>query len=61
MLPSKQKEKKLLVCNLCSYNKPLTEDLITSYNFNKEIDHPLGEEYKNLVKMENWEKKEIYD
>jgi DNA-directed RNA polymerase subunit M/transcription elongation factor TFIIS len=61
MLPSKQKEEKLLVCNLCNYNKKATEDLTKSYNFNKEIYHPPGEEFKNLEKIEEWKEKEIYN
>lgn len=59
MLPSKQREEKRLVCNLCNFNKPLAEDLIKSYNFNKEIHHPPGEEFKNLEKIEEWKEKEI--
>jgi hypothetical protein len=61
MIPSKQKVGRFLVCNLCNYNKPLNEDLINSYNFNKEISHPLGDEFKNLEKIEKWKEKEIYN
>ena len=65
MLPSKKDEKqngiKLLVCNLCDNKKLVSEELADSYTFNKEINHPHGEEFKNLKKMENWKRKEIYN
>lgn len=54
MLPSKDKDQKILVCNLCAQTKPLEEDFIDSYTFYKEIHHPIGEEFKNLEKMKDW-------
>jgi len=54
MLPSKDKDKKILVCNSCAQTKPLEENLIDSYTFTKEIYHPPGEEFKNLEKMKDW-------
>ena len=35
MLPSKDKDKKILVCNSCAQTKPLEENLINSYTFTK--------------------------
>lgn len=61
MLPSKQKDEKLLECNICNHKEPIVGDLINSYKINKEVYHPPGEEFKNIVNMENWEKKEIYN
>jgi len=57
MLPSKEKNEKMLVCNLCGKTKPLDADIIESYTFITEIEHPKGEEFKNLEKMKHWEKK----
>ncbi|MFX1572923.1 MAG: hypothetical protein ACFFB0_09245 [Promethearchaeota archaeon] len=54
MLPSKDKTKKVLICNLCGKSKPLEADIIESYVYIKEIDHHPGEEFKNLEKMKNW-------
>ncbi len=54
MLPSKVKDKKILVCNSCAQTKSLEGDFIDSYIFNKEICHPTGEEFKNLEKMKDW-------
>jgi DNA-directed RNA polymerase subunit M/transcription elongation factor TFIIS len=56
MLPSKEKNKKILVCHLCGKSKPLDADIIESYTFIKEIEHPKGEEFKNLEKMKQWKK-----
>ncbi len=60
MLPSEKKGKKVLICNLCKNTKPITMKLRNSYKINKEIYHPRGEEFTNIEKMEEWEKKEIY-
>ena len=60
MLPSKDKEQKILICNACGKNIPLENEMIDAYKFHKKITHPPGEEFMNLEKMENWEKKEIY-
>ncbi|MFW9867668.1 MAG: hypothetical protein ACFFEN_16355 [Candidatus Thorarchaeota archaeon] len=54
MLPSKGKKEKILVCNLCGQTKTLDEDIIESYTYTREIDHPKGEEFKNLEKMNKW-------
>jgi len=54
MLPSKDKNKKVLICNLCGTTKPLEADIIDSYTYITEIDHQPGEEFKNLEKMKNW-------
>jgi len=59
MLPSKDKDQKILVCNSCAQIKPLEEDLIDSYTFHKEIYHPPGEEFKNLEKMKDWKKNSL--
>ncbi|MFX1313984.1 MAG: hypothetical protein ACFFHD_15440 [Promethearchaeota archaeon] len=59
MLPSKDKNKNILVCNSCGQSKPLEKDLIKSYKFNKEIYHPPGEEFKNLEKMKDWKKNSL--
>lgn len=56
LMPSKHKGKKVLVCNLCNKIIPLDEDLKDSYIFSEEIEHPEGEEFKNLIKMKNWRK-----
>jgi hypothetical protein len=57
MLPSKEKGKMLLICNLCINIEPINEDLLNSYKISKEIYYPPGDEYKNLEKMENWEER----
>jgi len=54
MLPSKDKDKKILVCNSCAKTISLEENFIDSYTFHKEIYHPPGEEFKNLEKMKDW-------
>ncbi|MFX1297397.1 MAG: hypothetical protein ACFFD2_21395 [Promethearchaeota archaeon] len=54
MLPSRDKNEKVLICNLCGKREPLNADIIESYRYTKEIDHPFGEEFKNLEKMKNW-------
>lgn len=54
MLPSKDKDKKILVCNSYAQTKSLEDDFIDSYIFHKEIYHPPGEEFKNLEKMKDW-------
>jgi len=59
MVPSKQEGEKHLVCNLCDKIQPITEDIIDSYNFNKEIFHPPGEEFKNLEKIKIGKKKKF--
>jgi DNA-directed RNA polymerase subunit M/transcription elongation factor TFIIS len=61
LLPSKKKVKKVLRCNLCGNIKPIPKKLKNSYKINKEIYHPPGEEFINKEKMEEWEKKEIYN
>ena len=60
LIPSKDENKKILICNSCGEIFPLEDDIEDSYIFTKEIHHPPGKEFKNLQKMENWEEKEIY-
>jgi DNA-directed RNA polymerase subunit M/transcription elongation factor TFIIS len=60
LLPSKEKNNKELICNSCDATFPLESEMEDLYILTKEIHHPLGEEYKNLKKMEKWEEKEIY-
>lgn len=57
MLPFKKSDKNLLKCNFCGNVKPLKKELIESYTFTKTIEHPIGTEFKNLSKMENWREK----
>jgi DNA-directed RNA polymerase subunit M/transcription elongation factor TFIIS len=59
LFPSKDKNKSVLICNSCGRIIPLKDDSIDSYIINKEIDHPPGEEFKNLENMKNWRKKAI--
>ena len=54
MLPSKDKNDIVLICNSCGQSKPLEKDNIDSYKINKEIYHPPGEEFKNLEKVKDW-------
>jgi len=56
MLPSKKNNNKVLACNSCGKIKPLEKDLMKSYKFITEIQHPPGEEFKNLEKMKDWKK-----
>ncbi|MFX1327852.1 MAG: hypothetical protein ACFE91_06880 [Promethearchaeota archaeon] len=61
MLPSKNKDETVLICNICGEIIPLEDELKDSYKSSKEIYHPPGEEFKNLEKIENWKEKEIYN
>ncbi len=45
MLPSKEKGKMLLICNLYINIEPINEDLLNSYKISKEIYYPPGDEY----------------
>jgi DNA-directed RNA polymerase subunit M/transcription elongation factor TFIIS len=55
LVPSKKKEKDVLVCKLCNNVIPLNKDLRNSYVYSEEIEHPESEEFKNLKKMRNWQ------
>ncbi|MFW9988701.1 MAG: hypothetical protein ACFFC3_08610 [Candidatus Odinarchaeota archaeon] len=55
--PSKENNKNLLICNSCGKELPLLDEIKDSYISTKEIYHPPGEEFKNLEKMRNWDKK----
>ena len=47
MLPSKNREKNLLICNLCRDEKKVTEKIEDSYTFHKEIEKTyISEPYK---------------
>ena len=59
MLPSKDKDENILICNSCGEIKPLEEEVIESYKFNTEIYHPPGEEFKNLENMKDWKKNSL--
>jgi DNA-directed RNA polymerase subunit M/transcription elongation factor TFIIS len=56
LFPSKNEIEAVLICNSCGESISLKSDMKNSYISNKEIHHPLGEEYKNLKKMKNWKK-----
>ena len=60
MRPSKEGDKKFLVCKSCGRKIPLDDKVIESYTSSKKIAHPQGEEFKNLEKMEKWKEKEIF-
>ncbi|MFX1524574.1 MAG: hypothetical protein ACFFCC_13785 [Promethearchaeota archaeon] len=56
LLPSKKKDKKVLVCNSCAQIKTLEKEDVESYTFHSKISHPPGEEFKNFEKMKSWKK-----
>lgn len=60
MRPSNEGNKRFLICKSCGRKVPLNDKAIKSYTSSKKIDHPQGEEFKNLEKMEDWMEKEIY-
>ena len=60
MRPSKEGDQNYLVCKSCRKKVPLKKEVLEFYTSSKKIDHPLGEEFKNLEKMEDWKEKEIY-
>ena len=49
LVPSKKKEKDVLVCNLCNNITPLDEDLRNSYVFSEEIEHAEGEAFNAKI------------
>jgi len=57
--PSKKENRSILICKSCGAKFPLDDTILESYTSNKKIIHPPGEEFKNLEKMEKWEKKEL--
>jgi DNA-directed RNA polymerase subunit M/transcription elongation factor TFIIS len=61
MRPSKEGKKIFLICKSCGRKVQLNDIDIKSYTSSKKIDHPRGEEFKNLEKMEDWKQKEIYN
>jgi DNA-directed RNA polymerase subunit M/transcription elongation factor TFIIS len=60
MRPSKEGEQNFLVCKSCENKVPVNKKVKESYTSSKKINHPVGEEFKNLEKMEDWKEKEIY-
>lgn len=56
MLESKD-GKTFLECKYCGKKEPLSEEIANSYKSNLKISHYIGDEYKNAIEMEKWNKK----
>jgi DNA-directed RNA polymerase subunit M/transcription elongation factor TFIIS len=48
LLPSKKNDNNILTCKSCGQEIPFERELIKSYIFNTEIDHPQEEKFDDI-------------
>jgi len=56
MFPSEKNGKTVLECKSCGEMIMINDNMSQSYVLTTKIDHPVGTEFKNANKMNNWKK-----